>query len=93
MGLTQNITQSLKHTQSPTKHIYRTSKGYDFKYMQYSEKVFQHLIKQHTCAILLTLRWYLVITRTAKYPENSPWIKNNNNNNNSDDDVIDACKL
>jgi hypothetical protein len=25
----------------------------------------------------------LVITRTAKYPENSPRIKNNNNNNNN----------
>jgi hypothetical protein len=26
--------------------------------------------------MLLTLRWYLVIIRTAKYRENSPWIKN-----------------
>jgi hypothetical protein len=42
--------------------------------MQYSEKVFQNFIKQHTYAILLTLRWYLVITHTAKYPENSMWI-------------------
>jgi hypothetical protein len=54
------------HTQS-----HRTSKGYNFKYRQYSETVPQHLIKQHTCAILLTLRSYLVITRTVKYPENS----------------------
>jgi hypothetical protein len=30
-------------------------KSYDSKYMQYSEKVFQHLIKQHTYAITLTL--------------------------------------
>jgi hypothetical protein len=43
--------------------------------MQHSEEVFQHFIKQDTCAIPLTLRWYLVKTRTAKYPENSPWIK------------------
>jgi hypothetical protein len=35
---------------------HRTSKGCDFKYMQHSEKVLQHLIKQDTCALLLTLR-------------------------------------
>jgi hypothetical protein len=57
--------------------------------MQYSEKVFQYLIKQHTCAILLTLRWYLVITRTAKYLENSLWIKNNNNDDDDNDDDDD----
>jgi hypothetical protein len=53
---TQNITQSLKHTQSPPTHIYRTSKGYDFKYMQYSFSTFHkttHLCNTTDTSLIL----------------------------------------